>query len=81
VAITLMRQHKRHLVHLVSLSGHADTAYFEPLPVRDIEVEIRGNFSRARAVRANELLQVSKNADFTVIKLPYLEEYEMIELS
>jgi len=81
VAITLMRQHQRHLVHLINLSGHSDTAYFEPLPVRSIEIEIKGGFSRARAVKAAQDLLVSKNGAYTVVELPFMEEYELIELT
>jgi len=81
VAITLMRQHKRHLVHLVNLSGHSDTAYFKPVPVRATEIQVRGGFSRARAVKAGEELAVRKNSAYTVFELPYLEEYELIELT
>ena len=81
VAISLMRQHQRHLVHLVNLSGHADTAYFEPLPVRSIEIEVKGSFTRARAVKAGQDLLLTKNGVYTVVQLPSMDEYELIELT
>ncbi len=81
VAMSLMRQHNRHHLHLINMSGHSDTAYFEPVPVQDIEVEIRGKFSKARAIRTDKGLNVSRKGEFTVIELPSLEEYELIELT
>jgi hypothetical protein len=38
VEMTLMRQANRTLLHLVNLSGHSDTAYFDPLPMSGIRV-------------------------------------------
>ena len=56
VEITLMRQPERQrpLVHFVNLCGHGDTAYFEPVTMRDITVELAGDFARARAVGLGE---------------------------
>src|SRR5262249_24053712 len=47
VEITLMRQalRNRTLVHLVNLSGHSDTAYFPPIVMRDIAVQIAEPFT------------------------------------
>jgi hypothetical protein len=81
VAISVMRQHQRQLVHLVNLSGHSDTAYHEPLPINDTVVELKGSFSKAYAVRAKETLKVTRKGDFSLVELPYMEEYELIELS
>lgn len=81
VEITLMRQHNRHLVHLVNLSGHSDTAYFEPLPVQSIEIQVKGEFSRARAVKTAKDLIVTKNGPYAEFELSYLEEYELVELT
>ena len=81
VVVTLMRQRQRHLIHLINLSGHSDTAYHSPLPMREIEVEVKGGFNTARAVRSNKLLAVTKRGAYTLIQLPYLEEYELIELT
>jgi hypothetical protein len=51
VDITLMRQGDHHLVHLVNLSGHSQTAYFKPVPMSGIQVQVKGAFKTARAIR------------------------------
>ncbi len=81
VAMTLMRQHQRQLMHLVNISGHSDTAYFRPLPVHDIEIKVKDHFSEARAVKSGKALPVKKSGAYSVFKLPYMEEYELIELN
>ena len=50
VELTLMTQPSRGrtLVHLVNGTGHHDTAYFAPLPMRDVRVELPGD-DHARA--------------------------------
>jgi hypothetical protein len=62
VEITVMRQpaRKRTLVHLVNLSGHADTAYFDPIAMRDISLDLGADFTTARAVVANQALPVTR---------------------
>ena len=52
VEMTLMQQAGRTQLHLINLSGHSQTAYFPPVPMREIRVELRGTFHSARALRA-----------------------------
>jgi hypothetical protein len=82
VEITLMRQpkHNRMLVHFVNLSGHSDTTYFEPVEMRDITVEVAGEFGSARAIRAGESLTVEQTGGATKFTLPRLEAYEVVVL-
>jgi len=80
VAMSLMRQGNRQLLHLNNLSGHTDTAYFDPIPFVDIGIKIRGRFSRARAVRSGQPLLLTQQGDYTGVVVPNLEEYELIEL-
>jgi hypothetical protein len=80
VEITLMRQGDRHLVHLVNLSGHSQTAYFDPIPVRDVRVRVMGPFRSAHAVRVGKDLGVSREGDYATFLLPSLDEYELVEL-
>ena len=44
--ITVMKQPSRNrtLVHFVNVSGHSSTAYFAPIEMRDIHVELAGTF-------------------------------------
>jgi hypothetical protein len=85
VEITVMRQpaRRRTLVHLVNLSGHSDTAYFDPLPMRDISIDLgpgtdtgAAGFTTARAVVAGQSLPVTGGR----FVLPSLGAYEVIVL-
>ena len=80
VAMSLMRQGNRQLLHLNNLSGHTDTAYFDPIPFADIGIKIRGRFARARAVRSGQPLLLTQQGDYTGVVVSNLEEYELIEL-
>jgi hypothetical protein len=82
VEMTVMRQprHRRTLVHLVNLSGHSDTAYFEPIPMRDVEVELAEGFDRARAVASGEALRVVRSGAYGRFTLPRLGAYEVVVL-
>lgn len=79
VEITMMRQPAQHrtLVHLVNLSGHADTAYFDPLPMRDITIDLGSpGFASARAMVAGQALPVARGR----FVLPSLGAYEVVVL-
>jgi hypothetical protein len=87
VEITVMRQpdRRRTLVHLVNLSGHSDTAYFDPLPMRDITVDLGSAglgaaLTTARAMVANQPLTVTRAGDRSRFVLPTLGAYEVIVL-
>ena len=80
VEMTLMNQPKRNrtIVHLVNLSGVSQTAYFAPLPMRDIEVQVKGKFARARSARLNRVLPSSQVGNYTKVALPQLDAYDAI---
>jgi len=82
VEITLMRQpkHGRTLLHFVNLSGHSDTAYFPPLEMQNITVEIDEEFGSARAIRTEQELPVTRTGPSTKFTLPKLQAYEVIVL-
>ena len=82
VEITVMRQpgHDRTLVHLVNASGHADTAYFEPIEMHDLVVDLAGDFARARAVGLGESLAVAREGGRSRFALPRLGAYEVVVL-
>ena len=42
-----MDQGDRKLVHLINLSGHSQTGYFDPVSMRDIHLKIAGTFHQA----------------------------------
>ncbi len=80
VEMTLMRQKDRHLMHFINLSGHSQTAYFDAIPMSDIEVKVRGEFRSARLVGSGKDLSVSREAGYAHFVLPRLEQYELVEL-
>jgi hypothetical protein len=80
VEITVMQQRDRTLVHFVNASGHADTAYFEPIQMRDLEVDFAGEFARARAVGLGETLAVARSGGRSRFTLPRLGAYEVVVL-
>ncbi len=81
VHMTLMRQGERHLLHLVNMSGHADTAFFDPLPMRDLRIDVKLPFTSATAVKAEQALPVARQAGgYGRVMLRQLGEYELIEL-
>lgn len=82
VEITVMNQpaRKRTLVHFVNLSGHADTAYFAPIEMREITVGIQHAFGRARAMSANAELPVTRDGEYGRFTLPLLNAYEVVVL-
>jgi Hypothetical glycosyl hydrolase 6 len=80
VEITFMRQNGRHLMHFINLSGHFDTAYFNPVPMKNIEVRVKGNFHSARALRSGQTIAIASHAGYAEFTLPSLEEYELLDL-
>jgi len=80
VEMSLMRQGNRTLLHLINLSGHSQTAYFEPLPMRDIEVKLAGKFLKATAIRNRAALAVTDSGGRSRFVLPELKDYELIVL-
>ena len=80
VELTLMKQNGRTLLHLVNYSGHSQTAYFPPLPMRDIRLRVEGRFSAGRTVRLPATLTLQSSQGYTEFTLPLLNDYELIEL-
>jgi hypothetical protein len=82
VEITLMRQPAsvRTLVHFVNLSGHTQTAWFDPIEMRDIQVELSGEFKTATVAGTGEALNLSASRGRTSFTLPKLNNYEVVVL-
>ncbi|HEY3440911.1 MAG TPA: hypothetical protein VGK29_09175 [Paludibaculum sp.] len=81
VEISLMQQNGHTLIHLINLSGHSQTAYFPPIPMRDIRIVLDGNFVSARLHRVPATLPIGTAGSRTSLTLPELRDYEMIELT
>jgi hypothetical protein len=82
VEITVMGQpgRRRTLVHFVNASGHADTAYFDPIEMRDVAVDLAGDFARARAMVLGETLALTRAGGRGRFTLPRLGAYEVVVL-
>jgi hypothetical protein len=80
VELTMMDQpaRGRTLVHLVNGSGHHDTAYFPPLEIRDIRIDLPRDVRRAHAVALDRDLPIERNGQRRSFTVPRLQAYEVI---
>jgi hypothetical protein len=81
VEMTLMHQDGRTLLHMINLSGHSQTGYFPPVPMRGIEVAVAGVFQTAGSVRTAGRLPVQVKDGYTHFTLPRLNDYELVVLT
>ena len=82
VEITLMNQPARNrtLLHLVNSTGHHGTAYFAPVPLRDIRIELPRDVRRVRAVTLGRDLPVTVTGASRSFTLPTLGAYEVLTI-
>ncbi len=80
VEVTLMRQGGQTQLHLINLSGHSQTGYFSPIPMREIRVELLGGFHSARVLRRSMDLKVQQRGAYSEIMIPELIDYELVVL-
>jgi hypothetical protein len=80
VELTLMDQPARNrtLVHLVNGTGHQDTAYFPPVELRDITIELPREVRSVRAVGLGRALPVTRDGGKWTFTLPSLKAYEVL---
>ena len=80
VEMTLMRQpaRGRTLIHLVNGTGHQDTAYFPPVELGNIRIEVAQDVQRVRAVNLDIDLPVTTDGRYRSFTLPSLRAYEVI---
>ncbi len=80
VEVTLMEQpaRRRTLVHLVNGTGHQDTAYFAPIALHDIRIELDRDVRRVRAVALDRDLPVAIAGRYRSVTLPMLNAYEVL---
>ena len=80
VEMTVMDQpaRQRTLVHLVNGTGHQGTAYFPPVELRNIRIELSRDVRRVRAVDLDMDLPVTTNGNFRSFTLPSLKAYEVV---
>ena len=80
VEITVLDQpaRGRALIHLVNGTGHHDTAYFPPLEIRDIRIDLARDVHRAHAVALDLTLPITSNGRFRSFTVPRLQAYKVI---
>ncbi len=80
VEITVMRQAARNrtLIHLVNGTGHQDTAYFAPVELRNVRIELAQPARRVRAVTLDRELPITADGPYRSFTLPILRGYEVI---
>ena len=80
VEMTIMDQpaRGRTLIHLVNGTGHHGTAYFPPLEIRDIRIDLPRDVRRAHAVALDRDLPISRNGPLRSFTVPRLQAYEVI---
>jgi hypothetical protein len=81
VEITVMQQAGRTQLHFINLSGHSQTAYFRPVPMSEIRVELLGAFRSARALRQPMELKIGAHGPYSEFVLPGLLDYELVVLN
>ena len=75
-----MKRGGRRQVHLINLSGHSQTGYFDPVPMRDIEIQVKGAPAAVRAIHAGRELSLARSGGYTKFTVPWLGDYELVEL-
>ena len=82
VEMTVMEQpaRRRSLIHLVNGTGHQDTAYFPPVEIRDIRIELASEVRRVHAVALGRTLPVEGTGQRRWFTLPRLQAYEVLVL-
>jgi hypothetical protein len=80
VEMTVMKQNGRTLLHLINLSGHSDTGYNRPVPMRDIQVDLAGNFKTARTIRNPGAVPLQARGGRSLFSVPALVDYELVVL-
>jgi hypothetical protein len=80
VEVSWMKQGDRHLLHLINLSGHSQTAYFDPVPMSNIEIRVQGRYNSALLVDRKQSLPAKQDGVYSVFTVPALRQYELIEV-
>ena len=83
VEVTLMQQPEkdRVLLHLVNMSGHSGTAFFEAIPMHDLSFRIRGEFTQATTLNGDRAVPTEYAQGYTQVTLDELNEYQCIVLA
>jgi hypothetical protein len=81
VELTVMKQPKtgETQIHLVNLVGHSGTAFFEAVEMREIAIQITGEFSTAISIDGQSL-PIEFSNGYSRLVVPILQAYNLIRL-
>jgi hypothetical protein len=80
VEINLLAQTGKYILTLVNSSGHQSTAFFEPIPMSDIEVKVKlpEAVSSAFSLKLNKEVPLWQDGEYSGIKLERLKLFDTI---
>ena len=78
IELTVRRQGKRLVVHLVNYAGLLPRPFEAVLPQRGAHLRVQGTWQQARALADGKPCAVKREGGETVIALPELHEYEVV---
>ncbi|RLE81441.1 MAG: hypothetical protein DRJ51_03810 [Thermoprotei archaeon] len=67
-------------IHLINFTSDLLRPLLNIVPLRDLVIELKGEFDRAKSLILDKRLVLQHKRDLTVIKLPLLKEYDVIIL-
>ena len=77
VEITLMKQEKlnRTAIHLVNMSGHSGTTFFDAIEMKNISIRVKGEFKKATILDGEQFIPVKFFDGYTSFNVPVLKEF------
>lgn len=71
---------ERTIVHFINYTGHQERAFYEPISLHDIHLEIQlpASAKTARAVRAGVDLELSDDNGVASVAVPRLDLFEVV---
>lgn len=80
VVVAAQPHRGRTLVHLINYSGHQGRAFYDPLPLTDVELSLRGEvaFSRSISLQLGIELELHKRNDGVGVVLPHLSLFDAL---
>jgi len=78
----LAHREQGYLLNMINLSGHHGTAFFAPVPLREIEVQVllQTQVHSARSLQLDQELPFRQEGRYTVVRLPVLNLFDTIYL-
>lgn len=80
IVVGAQPHHARSVVHLINYSGHQGRAFYDALPISNIELLLRGGetFLRARSLRSGTELELRKEDDGVSVVIPQLGLFDVV---